>query len=76
VLYHLDEGELHATAELLGLNRAQCRVLPKLWRGSALWIVGGRAFVVHHRLAPPPSPERWMADTDQAMLGHPAEPLA
>jgi type IV secretory pathway VirB4 component len=76
VLYHLDEGELHATAELLGLNRAQCRVIPKLWRGSALWIVGGRSFVVHHRLAPPPSPERWIVDTDQAMLGQPAEPPA
>ncbi len=74
VLYHLDEGELHATAELLGLNRAQCRVIPKLWRGSALWLVGGRSFVVHHRLAPPPSPERWIVDTDQAMLGHPGDP--
>jgi type IV secretory pathway VirB4 component len=70
VLYHLDEGELHATAELLGLNRAHCRVIPKLYRGSGLWLVGGRAFVVHHRLAPPPSPERWIVDTDAAMLGH------
>jgi type IV secretory pathway VirB4 component len=70
VLYHLDEGELGATAELLGLNRAHCRVIPKLYRGSGLWLVGGRAFVVHHRLAPPPSPERWIVDTDAAMLGH------
>jgi type IV secretory pathway VirB4 component len=69
VLYHLDEGELGATAELLGLNRAHCRVIPKLYRGSGLWLVGGRAFVVHHRLAPPPSPERWIVDTDAAMLG-------
>jgi type IV secretory pathway VirB4 component len=69
VLYHLDEGELHATAELLGLNRAHCRVIPKLHRGSGLWLVGGRAFVVHHRLAPPPNPERWIVDTDAAMLG-------
>lgn len=69
VLYHLDEGEVHATAELLGLNRAHCRVIPRLWRGSGLWIVGGRAFIVHHRLAPPPSPEAWIVDTDAAMLG-------
>jgi type IV secretory pathway VirB4 component len=69
VLYHLDEGELHATAELLGLNRAHCRVIPKLWRASGLWLVGGRAFIVHHRLAPPPSPEPWIVDTDAAMLG-------
>ena len=69
VLYHLDEGELHATAELLGLNRAHCRIIPKLYRASGLWLVGGRAFVVHHRLAPAPSPERWIVDTDGAMLG-------
>jgi hypothetical protein len=73
VLYHLDEGELYATAELLGLNRAQSGVIPKLWRGSALWKVGGRSFVVHHQLAPPPSPERWIVDTDQAMLGLPQD---
>jgi type IV secretory pathway VirB4 component len=73
VLYHLDEGELHATAELLGLNRAQCRVIPKLYRASGLWVVGGHSFVVHHRLAPPPSPERWIVDTDGAMLGRGAE---
>jgi type IV secretory pathway VirB4 component len=76
VLYHLDEGELHATAELLGLNRAHCRVIPKLHRGSGLWLVGGRAFVVHHRLAPPPNPERWIVDTDAAMLGHSSGPSA
>ena len=69
VLYHLDEGELHATAELLGLNRAHCRVIPKLWRASGLWVVGGRAFIVHHRLAAAPSPEPWIVDTDGAMLG-------
>ena len=73
VLYHLDEGELHATAELLGLNRAHCRIIPKLYRASGLWLVGGRAFVVHHRLAPAPSPERWIVDTDGAMLGLGAE---
>jgi type IV secretory pathway VirB4 component len=73
VLYHLDEGELHATAELLGLNRTQSQVIPKLWRSSALWKVGGRSFVAHHQLAPPPSPERWIVDTDQAMLGLPQD---
>jgi hypothetical protein len=36
--------------------------------------VGGRAFVVHHRLAPAPSPEWWIVDTDRAMLGQDAEP--
>jgi len=73
VLYHLDPGELHATAPLLGLNRAHAQVIPKLARGSGLWLVGGRAHLVHHRLAPPPSPEAWIVDTDQAMLGPPGE---
>jgi type IV secretory pathway VirB4 component len=36
VLYHLDEGELGVTAELLGLNRAHCQIIPKLYRGSGL----------------------------------------
>jgi type IV secretory pathway VirB4 component len=72
VLYHLDEGEVAATAELLGLNQAQRRVIPKLSRASGLWVVGGRSYIVHHRLAPPPSPERWIVDTDGAMLGHEA----
>jgi hypothetical protein len=69
VLYHLEPGELHATAKLLGLNRAHAQVIPKLARGSGLWLVGGRAHLVHHRLAPPPSPEAWIVDTDEAMLG-------
>ena len=63
----------YGTAELLGLNRAHCRIIPKLYRASGLWLVGGRALVVHHRLAPAPSPERWIVDTDGAMLGLGAE---
>jgi type IV secretory pathway VirB4 component len=77
VLYHLDEGELHATAELLGLNRAQVHLLPRLQRASGLWLVGGRPHLVHHALAPPPSPEAWIVDTDQAMTSpHAAGVLA
>jgi hypothetical protein len=70
VLYHLDQGEVLASAELLGLNQAQRQVVPQLQRGSGLWLVGQRSYVVHHLLAPSPdSPERWIVDTDQAMLG-------
>jgi type IV secretory pathway VirB4 component len=70
VLYHLDQGEVRASAELLGLNQAQRQVIPRLQRGSGLWLVGQRAYVVHHLLAPSPdSPEGWIVDTDQAMLG-------
>ena len=70
VLYHLDPGEVRASADLLGLNQAQRQVIPQLQRGSGLWLVGPRSYVVHHLLAPSPdSPERWIVDTDQAMLG-------
>ncbi len=69
VLYHLDEGEVAATGELLGLNQTQRRVLPRLGRGSGLWVVGHRAFIVHHHLAGGGSPERWIVDTDAAMRG-------
>jgi hypothetical protein len=70
VLYHLDPGEVHASADLLGLNQAQRQVVPQLQRGSGLWLVGQRSYVVHHLLATDPgSPERWIVDTDDAMLG-------
>jgi type IV secretory pathway VirB4 component len=76
VLYHLDHGEVGRCAELLGLNQAHREVIPLLRRGSGVWLVGRQAHVVHHLLAPAPdSPERWIVDTDQAMLGvsEPAE---
>jgi hypothetical protein len=81
VLYHLDPGEVGASGELLGLNQAHRQVIPQLQRGSGLWLVGQRSYLVHHFLAPSPdSPERWIVDTDQAMLGaaHPTttEPTA
>src|SRR6266511_4033052 len=77
VLYHLDQGEVRASADLLGLNQAQRQVVPRLQRGSGLWLVGQRAYVVHHLLGPSPdSPERWIVDTDQAMLGTSGPPAA
>ena len=69
VLHHLDEGQVRASAELLSLNHAHRQLIPHLGRGSALWLVGERAYVVHHRLT---EIERWIVDTDQAMLGGPA----
>lgn len=68
VIHHLDEGQVRASADLLGLNQAHRQVIPRLGRGSALWLVGDRSYVVHHHLTPT---ERWIVDTDHAMLGHP-----
>ena len=72
VLYHLDEGELHATAELLGLNRAHCRTIPKLYRASGLWL-----WVVERSSSTLGLPRRPAlnggSSTDGAMLGVGAE---
>jgi type IV secretory pathway VirB4 component len=66
VLHHLDDGQVRDSTDLLGLNRAHRQLIPQLGRGSALWLVGDRGYVVHHRLT---STERWIVDTDHAMLG-------
>ncbi len=50
--------------ELLGLTDTEADLVTQLRRGTALWKVGQRSFLVEHRLA---SGERWMVDTDQAM---------
>jgi type IV secretory pathway VirB4 component len=71
VLHHLDDGQVRASAELLGLNQAHRHLIPHLGRGSALWLVGDHAYVVHHHLTPT---ERWIVDTDHAMLGDPQQP--
>jgi hypothetical protein len=68
VLHHLDEGQVRVSAELLGLNQAHRHLIPHLGRGSALWLVGDRAYVVHHHLT---EIEQWIVDTDHAMLGGP-----
>jgi type IV secretory pathway VirB4 component len=66
VLHHLDDGQVRDSADLLGLNRAHRQLIPQLGRGSALWLVGDRGYIVHHRLT---STEQWIVDTDHAMLG-------
>jgi type IV secretory pathway VirB4 component len=68
VLHHLDDGQVSASAELLGLNHAHRQLIPHLGRGSALWLIGDHAEVVHHYLT---DTERWIVDTDHAMLGDP-----
>ena len=66
VVYAQSPGEVERTGELLGLTDTECELVTQLRRGTALWKVGRRSFLVEHRLA---SGERWLTDTDQAMLG-------
>jgi hypothetical protein len=64
VVYAQSPGEVARTGELLGLTETEAELVTQLRRGTALWKVGRRSFLVEHRLA---SGERWLTDTDQAM---------
>jgi hypothetical protein len=66
VVYAQSPGEVERTGELLGLTDTEAELVTQLRRGMALWKVGQRSFLVEHRLA---SGERWLTDTDQAMVG-------
>jgi hypothetical protein len=64
VVFSQPPSELEAAADLLGLTSTEVDVLPQLPRGVALWKVGGRSFLVEHRLGPR---EATLVDTDAAM---------
>jgi len=64
VVYAQSPGEVARTGELLGLTATEAELVTELRRGTALWKVGRRSFLVEHRLA---AGERWLADTDEAM---------
>jgi hypothetical protein len=69
VVYAQSPGEVASTAELLGLTATEAELVTQLRRGTALWKVGRRSFLVEHRLA---SGEQWLTDTDQAMAEYAA----
>ena len=64
VVYAQSPGEVARTAELLGLTDTEADLVSTLPRGTALWKVGRRSFLVEHRLG---RGEHWLVDTDQAM---------
>ena len=64
VIHSLRPEEIAATRSLLDLSDAEASVIASLTRGTALWKVGRRSFVVQHRLT---EEERWIVDTDQRM---------
>ncbi|MEW6582361.1 MAG: ATP-binding protein [Actinomycetota bacterium] len=57
-------GELDAARRLIGLTGVECDHVASLPRGVALWKVGGRSYLVEHRLSPD---EVALVDTDAAM---------
>ena len=64
VVYAQSPGEVARTGELLGLTDTEAALVSTLRRGTALWKVGQRSFLVEHRLA---RGEGWLIDTDQEM---------
>ena len=66
VVYAQSPGEVARCGELLGLTDTEADLVSTLPRGTALWKVGRRSFLVEHRLA---RGERWLVDTDRAMVG-------
>ena len=64
VVYAQSPGEVARTGELLGLTDTEADLVVTLPRGTALWKVGRRSFLVEHRLG---RGERWLVDTDRAM---------
>ena len=51
VVYAQSPGEVARTGELLGLTDTEAELVTQLRRGTALWKVGRRSFLVEHRLA-------------------------
>ncbi|MDQ6915279.1 MAG: ATP-binding protein [Actinomycetota bacterium] len=75
VIYAQPTDQLSFTRELLGLTETEAELLPTLRRGEALWKVGQRSFLVHHRLS---GFEAALVDTDARMAVHalPATPAS
>ena len=64
VIYAQSPGEVERSGDLLGLSSTEAELVPQLQRGVALWKVGGRSFLVQHRLSPY---EDSFVDTDARM---------
>ncbi len=64
VCYAQPHAEIPAAREALGLSDEEATLLPTLARGVALWRVGGRSFLVEHRIG---RDERRFVGTDEPL---------
>jgi type IV secretory pathway VirB4 component len=64
VIFQQPPGEIARVRELLSLNSVEAELVSQLPRGTALWRVNRRSFLVRHQLT---SEEAWIVDTDQHM---------
>jgi hypothetical protein len=66
VIYRQEVDQLPATAAALGLTAPERELLPSLPRGTGLWRIGSRGYVVRHALT---RDEHAIVDTDVVMRG-------
>lgn len=72
VVFGSASNEVASIQELLRLTATEADLLPRLERGSSLWLVGDQSHVLHHVVD---SSELAFVDTDAAMRGErPVEP--
>ena len=64
IIYRQETDQLTAAGAALGLTSTERDLLPALPRGTGLWKIPNRSYVVHHRLHPE---EATVFDTDAAM---------
>ena len=64
MVYRQETDQLAATGMALGLTTTERDLLPALPRGTGLWKISGRSYVVRHRLH---VDELAVFDTDAAM---------
>ena len=65
VCYGLPLSEAVTAAGVLGIGAGEAGLLARLPRATALWRVGGRSYLVEHRLSPA---ERAIVDTDARLI--------
>ncbi len=66
VVYAQAPGEVERAGALLGLSSTEVELVTHLHRGVALWKVGGRSFLVQHKMS---VVETAIVDTDTRMAG-------
>jgi hypothetical protein len=67
IMLRQEADQLRHTAALLDLTDVEQQVIGRLPQGRALWRIGRRSFVVHHRLH---EAEAHLFDTSAAMSDH------
>lgn len=72
IIYRQESDQLAAVAGSLGLSATERDLLPALPRGTGLWKVANRSYLVRHRLHPE---EARVFDTDASMRGEMARQL-